>query len=349
MTATIIDGSAIAEKVQNEVAARVAERIAADKTVPLLATVLVGNDRASASYVRAKHKACAKVGIETRGFQLSETASQKEVERLVAKLNADPEVSGILVQLPLPAHLDEHVILDLVSAEKDVDGLHPLNVGLLVMKDREPAHVACTPLGCIRLLEESGVTFDGATAVVVGRSNLVGAPMAQLLRNRNATVTVCHTGTEDLGDVCRTADILVVAAGQAELITGDMVKLDAHVIDVGINDVWVDHEADTLYVCSETGDNFVAHRADESKKGSRRKQGVLQLSTDKAWHKDVAPELPEDDRISLFRKVRMSGDVDFDSVEHIASHLTPVPGGVGPMTIAYLLVNTVNAAELFDK
>ncbi len=349
MTATIIDGTAVAEKVRAEVAERVAKRVDSGKSAPLLATVLVGNDRASASYVRSKHKACAEVGIETRGYQLSETATQSEVERLVSELNEAPDVSGILVQLPLPAHLHEHDILDLVSAEKDVDGLHPMNIGLLAMKDREPFHTACTPLGCIRLLEEYGAQIAGSHAVVVGRSNLVGSPVAQLLRNMDATVTVCHTHTQDLAEICRTADILVMAAGVGEMIEGNMVKLDAYVIDVGINDVWVDHPADTLYVSAETGDNFVAHRADESEKGGRRKQGVLQLSTEKAWFKaDDAPEISKEDKISLFRKARMAGDVNFESVKHVASHITPVPGGVGPMTIAYLLVNTVNAAEILD-
>jgi 5,10-methylene-tetrahydrofolate dehydrogenase/methenyl tetrahydrofolate cyclohydrolase len=213
------------------------------------------------------------------------------VEELVRRLNADPEVSGILVQLPMPAHIDEERVLSLINIEKDVDGFSPLNIGRLAQKGREPLFVPCTPYGCIYLLERSGVQIEGANAVVLGRSNIVGMPAALLLIGRNATVTVCHSRTQDLPRVIRNADILIAAIGKAEFVRGDWVKPGAAVIDVGIN----------------------------SRPDATRKSGY-----------------------------RLVGDVKFDEVKEVAGFITPVPGGVGPMTIAMLMRNTARAAEIQD-
>lgn len=292
MTAQIIDGVKIAEQVRAEVAVKVAERVAAGKSRPGLATVLVGENPASQVYVRSKRKAGAEVGIESFGFELPATASQEEVENLVRQLNADPKVNGILVQLPLPSGLDEERVLSAISLEKDVDGFHPMNIGRLAQKGRDPLFIPCTPAGVMYMLEKTVPKLEGVNAVVLGRSNIVGMPVALLLVRANATVTVCHSRTKDLAGVVRQADVLVAAVGRPEMVRGDWVKPGAVVIDVGINRV----------------------------EDASRPKGY-----------------------------RLVGDVHYDEVKEVASHITPVPGGVGPMTIAMLLNNTLRAAELSDK
>jgi methylenetetrahydrofolate dehydrogenase (NADP+) / methenyltetrahydrofolate cyclohydrolase len=291
MTAQIIDGNAIAAKIREQVAAAVEVRVAAGKMRPGLAAVLVGDNPASQVYVRNKRKACADAGLESFGYELPKTATQTEVEELVSQLNADPNVHGILVQLPLPDGLDEERVLNAVSLQKDVDGFHPVNIGRLSMKGRKPLFIPCTPAGCMALLEDVGAQFKGANAVVLGRSNIVGLPAAMLLLHRDCTVTICHSRTKDLPAVCREADILIAAVGQAEMVRGDWVKPGAFVIDVGIN-----------------------RKDDPSKKSG----------------------------------YRLVGDVAFDEVKEVAGAITPVPGGVGPMTIAMLLKNTLRGAELAD-
>ncbi len=289
MTATIIDGQAIANRVREEVAQQVADMVAKGLPKPGLATVLVGENPASQVYVRMKQKACAQAGIESFGHHLPEDASQEEVEGLVRQLNADPRVNGILVQLPLPSHLDEERVLGAISLEKDVDGFHPINIGRLAQKGRESLFVPCTPAGCIRLLDEMQVPIKGVNAVVLGRSNIVGMPVALLLVKRDATVTICHSRTRDLPGTVRQADILIAAVGRPEMVRRDWVKPGAVVIDVGVN------------------------RVDDP-------------SNEKGY--------------------RLVGDVMFDEVKEVAGMITPVPGGVGPMTIAMLLSNTVKAAQL---
>lgn len=292
MTAKLIDGSAVAEQIRTEVAQAVAARIEAGKSVPGLATVLVGENPASQVYVRSKHKASQEAGIRSFGYTLPATASQQEVEELVAKLNQDPEVSGILVQLPLPAAIDEQKVLNLIHIEKDVDGFHPLNIGRLAQKGRDPLFIPCTPAGVMVLLERNIPSLAGVHAVVLGRSNIVGMPVALLLVRANATVTICHSRTRNLPEVVRQADVLVAAVGKAEMVKGNWVKPGAVVIDVGVNRV----------------------------EDSSRPRGY-----------------------------RLTGDVDFNAVKEIAGAITPVPGGVGPMTIAMLLQNTLKAAELADR
>jgi 5,10-methylene-tetrahydrofolate dehydrogenase/methenyl tetrahydrofolate cyclohydrolase len=237
MTAKIIDGKEIAAGLRAEITAGVESLLAEGGPRPGLATVLVGDNPASHTYVRAKRKACAEVGIESFGHELPANASQAEVEKLVSDLNADSAVHGILVQLPLPAGLDEEAILKSISIEKDVDGFHPLNIGRLAQKGREPLFVPCTPAGCLVLLQKAGAKLEGANAVVVGRSNIVGMPAALLLVKENATVTICHSKTADLPGVCRRADILIAAIGRARMIRGDWIKPGAYVIDVGTNRV----------------------------------------------------------------------------------------------------------------
>ncbi|MCK4741672.1 MAG: bifunctional methylenetetrahydrofolate dehydrogenase/methenyltetrahydrofolate cyclohydrolase FolD [Anaerolineales bacterium] len=288
MTAKIIDGKAIAAELREDVAKGVKELIAAGGTKPGLATVLVGDNPASHTYVRMKRKASAKAGIESFHHELPDDASQEEVEKLVQMLNADPKVHGILVQLPLPAGLDEEQVLRTISIEKDVDGFHPVNIGRLAQKGREPLFVPCTPAGCMILLEKAGAQIEGANAVVVGRSNIVGMPAALLLVKANATTTICHSRTKDLPAVCREADILIAAIGRAEMIRGDWIKPGAYVIDVGMNRV---------------------------------------------------------DDPSRERGYRLTGDVAFDEAMEVAAAITPVPGGVGPMTIAGLLANTLRSAQ----
>jgi 5,10-methylene-tetrahydrofolate dehydrogenase/methenyl tetrahydrofolate cyclohydrolase len=289
MTATIIDGKAIAEKVRLAAADDVAAMLAAGKPKPGLATVLVGDNPASQVYVSSKQKACAQIGMESFGFKLPATASQEEVESLVKELNADPKVNGILVQLPLPSGLDEEKVLNAIRIEKDVDGFHPLNIGRLAQKGRDPLFIPCTPAGVIYLLDEIGTPLEGVNATVLGRSNIVGMPVALLLVRRNSTVTICHSRTKDLPGVVRRADVLIAAVGRAEMVRGDWVKPGAVVIDVGVN------------------------RIDD-------------------------PTHPKGSRLV--------GDVCFDEVKEVAGAITPVPGGVGPMTIAMLMRNTVRAAKI---
>jgi 5,10-methylene-tetrahydrofolate dehydrogenase/methenyl tetrahydrofolate cyclohydrolase len=346
MTAQLIDGTAIAAAVRNEVAAEVAQLKKEHDLAPGLATVLVGEHPASKAYVSSKQKACEELGMHSIGHKLAVDATQEEVEELVRQLNADKGVHGILVQLPLPGHLDEEKILGAISLEKDVDGFHPLNIGRLSMKGREPWFVPCTPAGCIELLVRSGVKIEGAEAVVLGRSNIVGLPVSMLLLHRNATITICHSRSHDLPGICRRADVLIAAVGRAEMVKGDWVKPGAAVIDVGINQKWVAHPADREWTCATTGETFVAHRMDESKKGGRRKVGVFCPDCDEAYLKDHVPDDCQcEGMISLFRKYQLVGDVDFDEVSQVAGHLTPVPGGVGPMTIAMLMQNTLRGAR----
>jgi methylenetetrahydrofolate dehydrogenase (NADP+)/methenyltetrahydrofolate cyclohydrolase len=289
MTAQTIDGKAIAQKVREEVAARVAKRLAAGKPQPVLATVLVGDRVDSATYVASKQKACQELGMGSVSHHLPADTSQEELEKLVKKLNASRKINGILVQLPLPDGMDEERVLQLVGVEKDVDGLSPINIGRLAQKGRHPLFVPCTPFGCIYLLEQTGVEIEGANAVVLGRSNIVGMPAALLLVGRNATVTICHSRSRDLPAVVRGADILIAAIGRMEMVRGDWIKPGAAIIDVGINE-----------------------KPDPTKK----------------------------------KGYRLVGDVNFEEAKEVAGAITPVPGGVGPMTIAMLMKNTLRAAEI---
>jgi methylenetetrahydrofolate dehydrogenase (NADP+)/methenyltetrahydrofolate cyclohydrolase len=276
VVARIIDGKLVSAKVRGEVREQVSARIAKGARAPGLATVLVGDDPASHTYVKNKRAAAAEVGIVSFHHELPASTSEADVLALVARLNADPLVDGILVQLPLPKHIDGDKVLQLIDPDKDVDGFHPQNVARLALG--LDGFVPCTPSGCIRLLDDAAVDINGAHAVVVGRSNIVGHPMFELLLRRNATVTVAHSKTRDLAAVTRTADILVAAVGRAKMIGAQHVKPGAVVIDVGMN-------------------------RDENKK--------------------------------------LCGDVDFAAVSAVASAITPVPGGVGPMTIAMLMQNTL--------
>jgi methylenetetrahydrofolate dehydrogenase (NADP+)/methenyltetrahydrofolate cyclohydrolase len=346
MTAKMIDGEATSNAIHQEVATEVENLKTEHGVVPGLATVLVGENPASQAYVRSKQKRCGEVGIQSFGHHLPENATQEEVEALVAKLNDDPKVHGILVQLPLPKHLNEERVLRAVGLDKDVDGFHPINIGRLAMKGRKPMFVPCTPAGCIELLDRYGIDIEGKEAVVLGRSNIVGLPVSMLLLHRNATITICHSRTKDLAATCSAADILIAAVGRPEMVKGDWVKPGAAVIDVGINRVWVEHAADREWTCAATGETFVAHRADESEKGGRRNMGAYCVTHDKAYLKDEIPADVQDcEMISLFRKYKLVGDVDFDQVKEVAGYLTPVPGGVGPMTIAMLLQNTLTSAK----
>jgi len=281
MTARVIDGKQIAEQTRAELAAAAAQLKATSGVVPHLAAVLVGDDPASAVYVRNKEIACQKAGFKSTLHRLAATISQSELLSLVQSLNADPDVHGILVQLPLPRGIDPTAILDAIDPAKDVDGFHPENVGL--MHQGRPRFLPCTPAGVMRMLEVSGIATSGKHAVVIGRSDIVGKPMAALLAQKgaDATVTLCHSRTPDIGAFCREADILVAALGIPQFVKGNMVKPGAVVIDVGINRV---------------GDKLV-------------------------------------------------GDVDYAEASLVASAITPVPGGVGPMTIAMLLGNTLRAAR----
>jgi 5,10-methylene-tetrahydrofolate dehydrogenase/methenyl tetrahydrofolate cyclohydrolase len=289
MTAKLIDGKAIAEAVRQEAAAEAARLKALTGQAPTLAAVLVGDNPASQTYVASKGKACEEAGMGSITHRLPATISQAELEDLVRRLNADPAVNGILVQLPLPKGLNEQRVLDLISLDKDVDGFHPMNIGQLVMKGRTPQFIPCTPAGCIELLVRSGIEIAGKDAVVVGRSNIVGIPVAALLNNADATVTICHSKTRDLPDKVRRADIVVAAIGRPEYVRGDWIKPGAAVIDVGINRI-----------------------EDPTKKSG----------------------------------FRLVGDVAFNEAVEVAGYITPVPGGVGPMTIAMLLANTVRAFKL---
>lgn len=285
MTAIRIDGNVLAAKVRDRIAADVAA-LKARGVTPGLAVVLVGEDPASQVYVRNKVAACGKVGMHSVMHRLPAATTEDELLALIDALNADATIHGILVQLPLPKHIEEKKVLAAVAAHKDVDGFHAENVGALMIG--EPRFVSCTPAGCMEMLRDIGMSnLRGKHAVVVGRSNIVGKPMAMLLLHANATVTICHSGTRDLAAQCRQADVLVAAVGKPRFITADMVKPGAVVIDVGINRL-----------------------------------------------PDSDPKLPG----------KLVGDVDFDAVNEVAGYLTPVPGGVGPMTITMLLQNTLVAA-----
>lgn len=280
MAAQLIDGKALAQQVRDRLAKESAELFAKKTMKPGLATILVGDDPASHVYVRNKQKACELAGIYVDDHKLPASTTQAELLALIGKKNADPKIHGILVQLPLPKHIDSKVILEAVSPLKDADGFHPYNFGRLV--EGHPTFEACTPKGVIKMIESTGMTIEGKRAVVVGRSNIVGKPLALMLLQRNATVTICHSRTRDLPSVCREAELLLVAIGKAKFVTADMVREGAIVIDVGTN------------------------------------------------------KTPEG---------KLCGDVDFDQVSQKAGWISPVPGGVGPMTIAMLLENTVESAK----
>jgi methylenetetrahydrofolate dehydrogenase (NADP+)/methenyltetrahydrofolate cyclohydrolase len=279
MKATLIDGNALAQTVRNEVAARV-RVLAAEGVQTGLAVVLVGDNPASAVYVRNKVKDCQEVGIHSILDRLPADTTEAALLARIAELNADPAIHGILVQLPLPAHIDEHRVIEAIAPSKDADGFHVSNVGLLMTG--KPLFRPCTPYGVMKMLEHAGTVLDGAHAVVIGRSNIVGKPQALMLLAAGATVTICHSRTRNLSEHCLRADVIVAAVGKVGLVTAEMVKPGATVIDVGMN---------------------------------RNAQGKL------------------------------CGDVDFEGVSHVAGAITPVPGGVGPMTRAMLLVNTIEAAE----
>lgn len=283
MAAQLLNGNAIALRLTEEVRQKVKEFQSAYGTSPGLTVVIVGEDPASKVYVGRKHKACLDTGINSEVIRLPETIAEGELLATIDRLNADAAVHGILVQLPLPRHIDAEKVLERIRPDKDVDGFHPMNVGNLCVGKENL--VPCTPYGIIKMLEMEGIAVEGKRAVIIGRSNIVGKPMAMLLLARHATVTVCHSRTKDLAAVCRQGDILVAAIGKPEFVTRDMVKPGATVIDVGINRV---------------GDKLV-------------------------------------------------GDVNFADVAETAGHITPVPGGVGPLTIAMLLHNTLKAAVLQRK
>lgn len=287
MSAVIIDGKQIASDVRADVAKRTAE-LKSKGVTPCLAVILVGEDPASVSYVTGKQKALAEAGMADRSVRLPENTSEEELLALIDRLNHDNSVHGILVQLPLPKHIDENKVIMAINPEKDVDGFHPENVGNMVIGRKAP--LPCTPHGILVLLEKMHIKTDGARAVVIGRSNIVGKPVAILLTRKeyNATVTICHTGTKNIAEITKQADILIAAAGRPNTVTADMVKPGAAVIDVGVN------------------------------------------------------RIPDATKKSGFH---LAGDVDFDKIKDIASYITPVPGGVGPMTIAMLMVNTLEAAE----
>jgi methylenetetrahydrofolate dehydrogenase (NADP+)/methenyltetrahydrofolate cyclohydrolase len=290
MTAQLIKGAEVAKQIREELAAEIAELKAKHNVVPGLVTVLVGADPASQVYVGAKEKTSQELGIYSERHDIPAETTQSELLALIDKLNKDPKINGILVQLPLPKHLNETEVLYAIDPKKDVDGFHPVNVGKLMIG--EPDYIPCTPHGIWQLLIRSGVQIEGAEVVVVGRSNIVGKPIANILlqkqKNANATVTLCHTRTRDMTFHTRRADIVIAAVGKAKAITADMVKEGVVVIDVGVNEIGK----------TEDGKRILA------------------------------------------------GDVDFEAVKEKASAITPVPGGVGPMTITMLMMNTVRAAKL---
>ncbi len=288
MTAKLIDGKAIAASVQESVR-KDAEMLKTKYGVtPGLATVLVGENPASKTYVANKQKTANELGMYSVGSHLSAEISQDELLKIIRGYATDPKIHGVLVQLPLPAHIDQETVLSAIPIEKDVDGFHPINVGRLAMKGREPMFVPCTPFGCIYLIDSVGTKIEGARAVVLGRSNIVGLPAAFLLVHRNATVTICHSKTQNIPDIVRQSDIVVAAIGKAHFVKADWVKPGATVIDVGINAI-----------------------PDATKKSGQR----------------------------------LVGDVDFENVKEVAGAITPVPGGVGPMTIAMLMRNTCDSAK----
>jgi methylenetetrahydrofolate dehydrogenase (NADP+)/methenyltetrahydrofolate cyclohydrolase len=290
MTAKIISGTEVAKQIREELKREITELKAKHNVVPGLVTVLVGADPASQVYVGGKEKAAKELGIYSERYDLPEKTTQKELIALIDKLNKTPKINGILVQLPLPKHLNEEEVLNAINPKKDVDGFHPVNVGKLMIG--EPDYLPCTPAGIQQLLIRSGVKIDGAEVVVVGRSNIVGKPIANMLLQKkpgaNATVTVCHTGTRDISFHTRRADIIIVAAGKPKAVTADMVKEGVVVIDVGVNEI------------GKTADG----------------------------------------------KRILVGDVDFEAVKEKAAAITPVPGGVGPMTITMLMLNTLRAAKI---
>ena len=283
MSATIIDGKAIAQELRGQIATARAALTEAHGIVPGLAVVLVGSDPASEVYVRSKSKAILEAGMRAFDHKLPESVSQNELLALIARLNADDSVHGILVQLPLPKHIDATLVLNAIDPDKDVDGFHPVNAGRLATGQR--ALVPCTPCACVILAKKIHPSLAGLNAVVIGRSNIVGKPLAQLLLAENATVTIAHSKTHDLPEVCRRADLLFAAVGRSEMVRGDWIKKGATVIDVGIN-----------RIAGEAG------------------------------------------------KTRLVGDVAFNEAKEIAGAITPVPGGVGPMTIACVILNTLRAA-----
>ena len=283
MTAQILDGNALGQKLRAGFKQK-ADELAAQGVRPGLAVILVGEDPASQVYVRNKVNGCAQAGFYSEKHTYAPDVDPKIVFDKIAELNADPKIHGILVQLPLPKHFDAEAVLDAISSEKDVDGFRAENIGALVQGQR--CFIPCTPYGAMKFFEEAGISLKGKDAVVVGRSNIVGKPMAMLLMHAGATVTICHSQTQDLKAHCRRADILVAAIGKPKMITGDMVKPGAVVIDVGINRL---------------------------------------------------PDGPD--------AGKLCGDVDFDSAKEVASYITPVPGGVGPMTITMLLANTLESAQ----
>lgn len=293
MTTKILNGKEAAAQMRAEMKERVAELKATRGIVPGLCVILVGENPASVSYVTAKERACAEIGIASDDNRLPENTSEEELLALIAKKNEDPAIHGILVQLPLPRHIDEDKIINAIVPEKDVDGFHPVNVGNMMIGRK--CFLPCTPHGILQLLKINGISASGKHVVVVGRSNIVGKPVANLLLQKsdlgNATVTICHTGTRNMAEFTRQADILIVAAGRPDTVTGDMIKPGAVVVDVGVNRVKVDD-------CPEGAKPY-----------------------------------------------RLVGDVDFASASEVASAITPVPGGVGPMTITMLLYNTVQSAE----
>ena len=287
MAGIIIDGKAVAADIRANVAKKVQE-LKEKGVAPALSVILVGDNPASVSYVTGKQKALAEAGMVDKSIHLPESTSERELLDLIAKLNADPSVHGILVQLPLPKHINEEKVTLAIDPKKDVDGFHPVNMGNLLIGKK--GFLPCTPHGVLILLERAGVQTNGARVAVIGRSNIVGKPMALLLSRKeyNSTVTLCHTGTKDLASITREADIIIAAAGRPNTVTADMVKDGAVVIDVGVN------------------------------------------------------RIPDASKKSGFRLV---GDVDFEAIKEKASVITPVPGGVGPMTIALLMQNTLEAAE----
>lgn len=280
MSAILLDGKAAAQRVKDELQERIAALNENSGIIPGLAVIIVGDDPASSIYVRNKENACKEVGIYSQVIRLPEATTQFELDQVIADLNGDMRIHGILVQLPLTRHLNDRAVIEAINPEKDVDGFSRMNAGGLMIGSF--AFISCTPKGCMRLLRETHESIAGKEAVIIGRSNIVGKPMAMLLLEADATVTICHSKTKNLPEIVRRADIVVAAIGRSDFVTADMIKKGAIVIDVGIN------------------------RAEDGK---------------------------------------LTGDVDFESVKEIASFITPVPGGVGPMTIAMLLENTVEAAE----
>ncbi len=286
MTAQILSGKEISQKVRDEIKQKVDDRKAKGLSIPGLAVVLIGSDPASAIYVRNKHRACEKTGIHSRQIEKPAETTEEELLAIIDELNKDPEIHGILVQLPVPKHINEEKVIEAIDPIKDVDGFSPYNFGAAFQRKTKTPRRACTPYGMIRMIEETGIDISGMNATIVGRSNIVGLPMFLELLNKNCTVTVCHSRTKDLPGEVKRANIVVAAIGRPEFIKGDWIKEGAIVLDAGINRL-------------ETG--------------------------------------------------KLVGDVEFEKAKEHASWITPVPGGVGPMTIAMLLTNTVEACEAQDK